>query len=85
MEDMKPFFDDRERKYLAYTSEKNEIDSREKPKQKSLRLTIRFMLECIQLSLIKQLTISLEYQSNGIMMFRTEKDTHSTNERQITG
>ncbi|MEX1562844.1 portal protein, partial [Enterococcus sp. C52] len=31
IEDMKPFFADRERKYLAYTSEKNEIDNRPKP------------------------------------------------------
>lgn len=31
VEDMQPYFDDRERKYLAYTSEKNEIDSRKKP------------------------------------------------------
>ncbi len=31
IEDMKPFFADRERKYLAYTSEKNEIDKRPKP------------------------------------------------------
>lgn len=38
MEDMKPFFDDRERKYLAYTSEKNEIDSREKPKTKIIKV-----------------------------------------------
>jgi len=32
IEDMKPFFADRERKYLAYTSEKNEIDKRPKLK-----------------------------------------------------
>lgn len=38
MEDMKPFFDDRERKYLAYTSEKNEIDSREKPKTNIIKV-----------------------------------------------
>lgn len=31
IEDMKPFFADRERKYLAYTSENNEIDKRPKP------------------------------------------------------
>ncbi|MCH0008302.1 portal protein, partial [Enterococcus faecium] len=31
IEYMKPFFADRERKYLAYTSEKNEIDNRPKP------------------------------------------------------
>lgn len=31
IKDMKPFFDDRERKYKAYTSEKNEIDRRPKP------------------------------------------------------
>lgn len=31
IEDMKPFFDERERKYLAYTSEKNDIDDRKKP------------------------------------------------------
>ena len=29
--EMKPFFDDRERKYKAYTSEQNEIDRRPKP------------------------------------------------------
>lgn len=38
MEDMKPFFDDRERKYLAYTSEKNEIDSRQKPNTKIIKV-----------------------------------------------
>lgn len=32
--EMKPFFDDRERKYKAYTSEENEIDSRPKPNTK---------------------------------------------------
>lgn len=38
MEDMQPFFDDRERKYLAYTSEKNEIDGRQKPKTKIIKV-----------------------------------------------
>lgn len=38
VEDMQPFFDDRERKYLAYTSEKNEIDSRQKPKTKIIKV-----------------------------------------------
>ncbi|MGM0124693.1 SPP1 family phage portal protein [Enterococcus sp. AZ194] len=38
MSDMKPFFDDRERKYLAYTSEKNEIDSRPKPNTKIIKV-----------------------------------------------
>lgn len=38
MEDMKPFFDDRERKYLAYTSEKNEIDDRQKPDTKIIKV-----------------------------------------------
>lgn len=38
MEDMKPFFDDRERKYLAYTSETNEIDKREKPNTKIIKV-----------------------------------------------
>lgn len=36
--DMKPFFDDRERKYLAYTSEKNEIDDRQKPDTKIIKV-----------------------------------------------
>lgn len=35
---MKPFFDDRERKYKAYTSEENEIDSRPKPNTKIIKL-----------------------------------------------
>ena len=38
MQDMKPFFDDRERKYLAYTSEKNEIDNRPKPDTKIIKV-----------------------------------------------
>lgn len=38
VEEMKPFFDDRERKYLAYTSEKNEIDSRPKPDTKIIKV-----------------------------------------------
>nr|WP_048604118.1 phage portal protein [Enterococcus massiliensis] len=38
MEDMRPFFDDRERKYLAYTSEKNEIDDRQKPDTKIIKV-----------------------------------------------
>ncbi|MGV3085157.1 phage portal protein [Enterococcus dispar] len=38
IEDMKPFFDDRERKYLAYTSEKNEIDDRQKPDTKIIKV-----------------------------------------------
>lgn len=38
VEDMKPFFDDRERKYLAYTSEKNEIDDRKKPDTKIIKV-----------------------------------------------
>jgi hypothetical protein len=38
MEDMQPFFDERERKYLAYTSEKNEIDGRQKPKTKIIKV-----------------------------------------------
>lgn len=38
MEDMRPFFDDRERKYLAYTSENNEIDKREKPDTKIIKV-----------------------------------------------
>lgn len=38
MEDMKPFFDERERKYLAYTSEQNEIDSRPKPNTKIVKV-----------------------------------------------
>lgn len=35
---MKPFFDDRERKYKAYTSEENEIDSRPKPNTKIIKV-----------------------------------------------
>lgn len=38
IKDMKPFFDDRERKYKAYTSEKNEIDSRPKPATKIIKV-----------------------------------------------
>lgn len=38
IKDMKPFFDDRERKYKAYTSEKNEIDSRPKPNTKIIKV-----------------------------------------------
>lgn len=38
VEEMKPFFDDRERKYLAYTSEKNEIDDRKKPDTKIIKV-----------------------------------------------
>ncbi|MCD0886043.1 hypothetical protein I5C66_09990, partial [Staphylococcus aureus] len=36
--EMKPFFDDRERKYKAYTSEENEIDSRPKPNTKIIKV-----------------------------------------------
>lgn len=36
--DMKPFFDERERKYLAYTSEENDIDNREKPDTKIIKV-----------------------------------------------
>lgn len=36
--EMKPFFDDRERKYKAYTSEENEIDSRPKPHTKIIKV-----------------------------------------------
>ncbi|MZY99793.1 phage portal protein [Enterococcus faecalis] len=36
--EMKPFFDDRERKYKAYTSEKNEIDRRPKPNTKIIKV-----------------------------------------------
>lgn len=36
--DMKPFFDDRERKYKAYTSEENEIDGRKKPDTKIIKV-----------------------------------------------
>jgi hypothetical protein len=35
---MKPFFDDRERKYKAYTSEENEIDGRKKPDTKIIKV-----------------------------------------------
>lgn len=38
MTDMKPVFADRERKYLAYTSEANEIDSRKKPDTKIIKV-----------------------------------------------
>ncbi|MGX4686316.1 phage portal protein [Vagococcus sp. JNUCC 83] len=38
MSDMKPYFDERERKYLAYTSEENEIDSRPKPKTNIIKV-----------------------------------------------
>ncbi len=36
--EMKPFFDDRERKYKAYTSEENEIDSKPKPNTKIIKV-----------------------------------------------
>lgn len=36
--EMKPFFDDRERKYKAYTSEENESDSRPKPNTKIIKV-----------------------------------------------
>ncbi len=36
--EMKPFFDDRERKYKAYTSEENEIDRRPKPNTKIIKV-----------------------------------------------
>jgi SPP1 family phage portal protein len=36
--EMKPFFNDRERKYKAYTSEENEIDSRPKPNTKIIKV-----------------------------------------------
>ncbi|MEX1584479.1 phage portal protein [Enterococcus sp. C41] len=36
--EMKPFFNDRERKYKAYTSEENEIDSRPKPNIKIIKV-----------------------------------------------
>lgn len=36
--EMKPFFDDRDRKYKAYTSEENEIDSRPKPNTKIIKV-----------------------------------------------
>lgn len=36
--EMKPFFDDRERKYKAYTSEQNEIDRRLKPNTKIIKV-----------------------------------------------
>lgn len=36
--EMKPFFDDRERKYKAYTSEENEIDIRPKPNTKIIKV-----------------------------------------------
>ncbi|EOZ5959618.1 phage portal protein [Enterococcus faecalis] len=36
--EMKPFFDDRERKYKAYTSEENEIDSRPKPNTRIIKV-----------------------------------------------
>lgn len=36
--EMKPFFDDRERKYKAYTSEQNEIDRRPKPNTKIIKV-----------------------------------------------
>ena len=38
MSDMKPFFDERERKYLAYTSEANDIDNRKKPDTKIIKV-----------------------------------------------
>lgn len=38
MTDMKPFFDERERKYLAYTSEANDIDNRKKPDTKIIKV-----------------------------------------------
>lgn len=38
MQEMKPFFDERERKYKAYTSEKNDIDNRQKPKTKIIKV-----------------------------------------------
>lgn len=38
MSDMKPFFDERERKYLAYTSEMNDIDNRKKPDTKIIKV-----------------------------------------------
>ncbi len=38
MSDMKPFFDERERKYLAYTSESNDIDNRKKPDTKIIKV-----------------------------------------------
>ncbi len=36
--EMKPFFDDRERKYKAYTSEQNEIDRRPKPNTEIIKV-----------------------------------------------
>lgn len=36
--EMKPFFDDRERKYKAYTSEQNEIDRRPEPNTKIIKV-----------------------------------------------
>lgn len=38
IQDMKPFFDERERKYLAYTSESNDIDNRKKPDTKIIKV-----------------------------------------------
>lgn len=38
MQEMQPFFADRERKYLAYTSESNEIDNRPKPDTKIVKV-----------------------------------------------
>lgn len=38
VEEMTPYFDERERKYKAYTSEENDIDSREKPKTKIIKV-----------------------------------------------
>ncbi|MDT2832259.1 phage portal protein [Vagococcus carniphilus] len=38
MKNMKPFFDERERKYLAYTSERNDIDNRKKPDTKIIKV-----------------------------------------------
>lgn len=74
IEDMKPFFADRERKYLAYTSEKNEIDNRPKPNTDIVKVNNKLHAGMYSIVVDKQSIILLVYLSNGITMYRNKKE-----------
>lgn len=74
IEDMKPFFADRERKYLAYTSEKNEIDNRPKPNTDIVKVNNKLHAGMYSIVVDQAVNHLLVYLSNGITMYRNKKE-----------
>lgn len=66
--EMKPFFDDRERKYKAYTSEQNEIDRRPKPNTEIIKVNNKLHAGLYNTIVDQAMTISQAFQLSGIMI-----------------